>query len=53
MVFCRCLLLPDFLLFAMLDPDGAGHLKPEIWHAFALRCLGLGRAELCIAQGSR
>lgn len=39
----RCLLLPDFLLFAMLDPDGAGHLKPEIWHAFALRCLGLGQ----------
>lgn len=39
----RCLLLPDFLLFAMLDREGTGQLKPGIWHAFASRCLGLGK----------
>eukprot|EP00438_Fugacium_kawagutii_P024816 Skav205718 [mRNA] locus=scaffold1496:46593:62962:+ [translate_table: standard] len=39
-----CLLLPDFILFAMLDDcaGSTGHLKPGIWHAFASRCLGLG-----------
>lgn len=39
----RCLLLPDFLLFAMLDREGTGQLKPGVWHAFASRCLGLGK----------
>jgi len=38
----RCLLLPSFLLYAFLDPDGHGKVSPECWRCFAYKCLGLG-----------
>ena len=36
----RCLLMPSFFLYALLDPEGTGRVPPETWHCTARRCLG-------------
>ena len=38
----RCLLLPTYFLYALLDPEATGRVSPETWLCVAQRCLGFG-----------
>ncbi|CAE7230217.1 unnamed protein product [Symbiodinium natans] len=47
----RCLLMPSFFLYALLDPEGTGRVPPETWHCTARRCLGFSADAAAATYG--
>lgn len=47
----RCLLLPTYFLYALLDPEATGRVSPETWLCVAQRCLGFGADAAAATYG--